>query len=1068
MAENQPIDPQGDFPELPPKEPFSALAWHLAHKAIIPFAKSKDFRQHAVRFLSNGTDVKLPTVAKTTLGKTKPYVLFPFPALEIIEICVSLVEKELESEIRGHNPKPEQEQILHGILTLADSLFPSACTSPKNDLKLHKPVPSKNNLTSLIPSTFELQPTRHAKRLKQYATRLTKFCSARVGLWNSRNANKPLPTLSCNIVVNQEIADSYQRLKILDLENWDGTDPSRMMDSLDAMKDNLGFEATSTDSVPGSTNLSPDDFTADENEDARDQHTDWSSKAKNTINRASIVHTSPNTWTWNYQEDPLETLIEYVATHTKPSLEKAHNLLTVHDTQQSAEKALILNPQYKKNAETYWIIINRIAQHFPATNSVESPETLQKLDAARFALSLETTNRNLGIDPSEFRNLFDTQIQRILNDPKQSATVTRTEILLSTVLQTQKAIHNNWGKQQAETWLEHLQSFGPGSYENSTQMESRRKQTLAKLNHYFFQPRIELSKLSQDPNTTQEDKDIFLETLEPGVNAIYQMSSGKYGLITRRELKTKLRSLIANAEKRNQPVLKEQLKSYYSFVTGISNQIKSGTWYSNAEQNKAVLRSFVHTMLEAPRITEQEFPGSTEPSPQDSLQVSIEYLRTFSSDKELPAGLQTLQKVLDLCRQQEVQHEGSTLAPLLKTLLSPNQRSHDHIPPSRTTLASIENRISTLEGAIVIAEHLQNAPDPVTSMTELLRPEFAILAQNPNHDSQKQHHTRTPHFQLDLTPKTNDPAALHQWIVDIKSQIESQTQRIEIQAQKRLLSPSETLFAQHLANLSALLLQNTGTLPIPPESIQDHETKILSLIERANFQITHRLSHNLKIWKGLHYITQNIASFRADEHFQASASGQSTLKNFITTATQKLTGADPTNILHKIPISATRERTFAANVAIPVALWLAENERGHKTKITKDQYIERLYERLHAWEITREQMQKNTTLEQTIADYEFLQADSRNAINTYAITQCLSMLEDAPALARGLKFQNQNLQQAKQITELNPDLDTPTARTHFLDLQRNHQQSFAPQPPVHLNPNTPPSTTPETPTMLVF
>jgi len=1011
--------------EKAPNDPWSALAWWMQKYCITRDGEGKTAEEEASEFLSAGPSVKLPQLI-TVNDERSPYRLYPITSYRIINACVKVLEKQLETEIAGESPSPEEETKIAGIMTLANLLFGGACTHPDGQFTIHRMDPIKKRPV--------LNP--HGRRVKQLAVRLEKYSTTRTELAARKGQKLELPTLSCREIINQEINNSLQIWKIVDGENWDGRNPGDLSDSLDSLKQNLGFEATVT-AEPLEDDF-PDTLEIQSQEIAQSAWTNlnlpFNLRFQET-QRGNILASSPLAWLWNFEEDPLTFVVDYVSSHAKPCLEEAHSLLLqAHMDPKYKEVgslALILDPKNKNNPDSYWKIIKRLSQHFSSSQTNEPESTLKKLDCARFTLCLETTNRNLGIDPEEFSKAFHEKVRAILADPALRDTVTRNQILLDTLLETKDAQKLGWGKREGEQWLEHLQSTAVGAYENSIGMENERRKLLTKLNHLFKTPREELEKASKNPTENVESIEKIHGVIASAANAFYSYLSGRTGQMTRRELRTKIYSLKTSAAKRGDRTQEEKLATMGKFVASISSQIKSGEWYTKEKENKSILFDFLIEMLRSPKTNELEFPGSTEPEAKDPLDITIDFLKAFSGETEHPTGSHNITFILELCRTRQLEDEGGQLAAAL-TKITKNRVE---------TLPAIKDRKTTLEGAIEISNGVHQADDPFAFINTRTQEETEILTfipteERPEPFSRHPGEPVPPAFDTEgnLAPIGETETAL-QWL-------EFETLRIQEANKDGKMTAANMQDAHRAINAGTLILQGL------PENSPQLEQRALSTTTELKREVNLRLEKNLSFWKGMHYISQNIQSRREPEKYQISPTGRGTLQNLIAIAKAKLQNKELTGrtigstdaILKQFQLTRTRERTIAPNISIPLALWLSEKEKGTKTKITQEDFVKMLESRHHACILCLNINENDRAMQETLNTFQERELDDKNALNTSIINNCITMLENQEELTAGLRWQNSHPKELAKLGKQHPELDTPIMKIRQVQTKKKTKE----------------------------
>jgi hypothetical protein len=977
--------------EAVPKDPMGSLCYYMDKYLVTLGCNGETPEEKVYDFMINGG--KLPSTISTQ-GEKVAYRLYPTASLNIINACVRVLEMHLEEEITlGQKKDEEKEKFLSGISNLADMLFPTACTNPEGDFFIHRV--DKNKKTIVL--------NTHGRRVKQLATRLEKYRTSRIEIAKKSGNNLTLPVLTCQEVIRQEIRAGYQRWKIIDPEFSSSQNPLDAIDSLDSMKDNMGFEATynpDTDGIEGFTELS-------EREEEEIAQATWLKMDLPFLRigeskKGNILSTSPKSWLWNYEEDPLDYVVDYVSAHAKPCLEEALTLLSQASRDRNAEQAgtlaLTLDPKNKNNPDSYWKIIKRISQHFPSSRETENDAQLKKLDCARFNLCLAWTNRKFGIDPEEFEREFFSKVMDIMEDPKRRDSVTRNEVLLETLKDISSIKDKNWGKKEMEIWLENLQSSAVGAYENSIGMEQERKKLLSKLNLLFKTPREEMEKARKgDPSPETINK--IHTVLTSAANAFYTYLSGKTGQMTRRELRTKIYALKTLAERKGDTENVEKLSSMGRFVTSISSQIKNGEWYNKEKENKDTLFRFLLTMIEMPKTSDLEFPGSKEPQAKDALEINIDFLKSFACEEGFNTGETSIKNVLEQCKENHRGNQGAQLSDALKKI-SKNRVKR---------VSDITSRKPTLEGAIRIAEAIHLAKDPITKINDLINEELEIT-------------------------KLKKEDIISSKVLPSTEQIKTAISEIEELSKKGDLSLAQLKNCMEWSEKSKhALLINTD---------KSKENELVSYIDRLSRIENQRLEKNFSFWKGLHYISQNIQSRREEEKYQTSPSGRGTLQNLIAISKAKmlnkdLKGKNPADgELKQFKITATRARSLAPNIGIPIALWLSEKEKGTKTKITQEGFINRLKECLHGCELCLEISKTDKGIEEKLSQFQEEMKDDKNAMNAYIIDLCINMLENEEELKKGIEWQNKNPKKAIELSKSFPEVDTPNAKWTLVNTEK--------------------------------
>lgn len=1007
-----------------PLEPWQALCFFLEKFRIIKSGENKSREEEALDFLKEASNVKLPYVT-TVGGELTPYRIYPIAAYRIINAAVKVLEKDLEKEIQGQPSGRFDQNTLVGIATLADTLFSGACTHPEGNFLIHK----------LDPNTSEITLKGHGRRIKQLATRLTRWRTVYSDILSERGLQSNLPTLSCREVVAQEVSSSLQRFKITQGVNFEGVNPLGSSDSIEALKENMGLEPSMSIDQDSYSDAYLSDSDLGSYEEQRES---WESeiaqanwigldipqniRSRNLI-RGNVISENPKDWIWTYDEAPLDFVVNYVCAHAKPCLEEAHSLLIEASENPSISQlgtyALTIDPKSKVNPDSYWKIIKRIAHHFPSLKP-ESDNISRKLDTARFILSLNAINKRLNIDESLYIKNYHKQVYEAIDKSKSSdQPITRNNILV-------KALEETCPQMSAiekEQWLEHLQSFAVGAYENSKGMELERKKLLGRINHLFKAPREELEKTKHNSEDNKETIKKLHNVIESASNAFYKYLSGPTGQMTRRELRTKVQSMKTWAEERGNENLVKELSEISKFISSISSQIKSGQWYLNEKENKKILLGFLYKMLQTPKPSRgPEFPGSREPEPKDPLEITIDFLRSYGDEKQLAPGKNTIAEIIKLCKDRQKADDGVEIAQALR-----------EITKNKTeTLPVIQEREKALAGAIEVSQKLHESNQPIKDVAEMFEKELQIL------DIEDSKPTDIDPFEDTSSPRIDSsgqlqskPSSAIEWVGNkINEFVEEQNDPNFYQSPEWLSKVKQTeLVTRRLLEASARFKD---------KDLQKYDSTILEQNRKLQRIVNQRLQKNLAFWKGINYIGQNIQSRREAEKYQVSPTGRGTLQNIIAIVKAKIQGREVslnTNDKHKrlmdnktlrqFKISKTRGRTLITNAGVPIALWLAKDVKGTKTKINKNEFIETLKARHKACVVCLDLNKKDTTIEEKLHQYNEREKEDRNAINTHILDQCITMLEDKENLVGGLDWINSNRAIASNILKSNPTLDTP-------------------------------------------
>jgi hypothetical protein len=988
--------------ENAPHEPWKALIFYMDKYRIIRKGEGRDPEEEGKAFLAQGERVTLPFTVDVEGSKT-PYRLYPVSSTKTINAAVKVLEKDLDKEVRKDSSNRLDEETIRGIITLCDFLFSGACSHPNGNFMLHK--------TKIVDGERQLSLRPHGRRVWQLAQRLEKYIEMSNELGKRRGKEANLPKSNAIMIVEQELQSSKSRWKIMENPEFRGEDPMSAGDSLESMRENLGFEPTRGAVAARSwgQNTEEEEIIAEET----DQRA-WiglSTGGPDVLQfreqtRGNVMSESPKDWIWDFSgdEDPLEYVTNYVCSQAKPCLEEALGLLNhaaiAGPSSNVGSMALTLDAGNKNNPDSYWKIIKRISSRFPSTRP-EEHQTAKKLDCARFHLSLDTINRRAGIDTEEFRSAFLDRIHAVLKEDRQANRfLTRNDVLLETL----GKIRPEWDAQKRDQWLEELQTFGVGAYENSKAMEANRKRLLSYLNSVFETPRKEFEKTMSDPTKLGETKERLQAVLESATEGFYAYLSGKTGQMTRRELRFKVASIKERADRLGDELLAGKMTEMGRFISGISAQIKSGDWHRNEKANKDTIFRFLLTMLETPKGEGPEFPGSVEPAGKDPLEISVDFLRAFSNEKEFPAGKTTLNNALELFAARQAEESGGKLTSALKKISKSRQES----------IPVIKNREKSLEGALAILDEVHGETEPEIKLSEKFSRELDLLD--------------VPEA-AELTSYRPDPFEDPECpILNADGGLESELPAAIDWLEKKVggLGTDINADAKELLEMKRCEALATRLLGIASEAGDKEQTsRLMEISATAKRKGDQRLRESWKFWKGVNYLRQNIQSRREPERFQFGGPARGTLQNVIAILNARLAGRKPgekeqmesKEKLRQFHLTTTRKRTLKNCGAVPMALWLSEAEKGTKKKITHEDLVEKLKERLTACRVCLEISENDSEMEGEIARFRLGMAEDKNALNAFALEQCIYMLEDKEKLAEGLGWINQHPKESKAAFE---------------------------------------------------
>jgi hypothetical protein len=1088
---------EADTDDHVPRQAWPRLVHYLNRFALTKHQYEKSDEEAAYDLLQQGEKIQIPRSIRRN-GEEVPYAIWPTQACEIIKACVDFIYWKAD---KTPVPSTADLQSIKGAMFLAEQLFHHAVCTPNGQFHLHRLNKEK-----------EIVPYAHTQKIKRLAGQLTKYRETLLALLSTLKIPSSIPTLSCRTVVEEEIKSSKKKFEIMLSQGFEG-DLQDATDSLDALKDNKGFQATKSvfENPEGDTEQTYSEETELNIPEGNPNDVDaptllssptlaWDnplllpSASPRETQRGNIT-SHPSNWIWTYEQDPLEYTLEYACHHASEAITQAIELLQTQknnpDTiDKIGTKALIINPKNKVNPDGFWRYLRSLTSGLAPEES-EHASTLEKLDCARFSLALEKLNSEWGrlsqsntiqqqlfnfitppenperirleefsalltkhpwaktwadckthpetqrllsiafqqgeayqnllhqklvelklvphapefpVDHPSFMATFYSKTSELLQQPLHTHKL-RNEILLETFLQTPKADGSMWSQKEAEIWLEHLQTQAVGTYENSPATEDRRKKLLGLLNSVY-------SAAEADPNNETRIMKKLAESL-------YSKLSGATSQIARRELRNQLNELKKSAESRGDQSKTTSLQKMISFVSSISSQIKSQAWYENKHENTSRLEELLTCVLHEPKTHTLFFPGSKKPEPKEPLPITLDFLKNYSEEKDMPIGNHTINTEIEQARLNPQLQEGQKIQKALEQVSKTLDLSQGAERP-------LLQKKKVLESALSITKTLHNSKHPLETMDELCSNALEIVKYASQPD-----HTFPPSESQQIEP----------WEIDTIVENLEHTQNQLCEA-NRTHKQNPRLFSE--ANYQLQL--SLHLLPHAQFQNEKQQKKFLQKIQQLEKEITITWENNYLFWKGLSTIAWNIKTRRESTEFQAELG---TLKNIlsITKAKSENTTAglctkQETPTQSRIfQITHSRARKIPWEITIPIALWLSKETKGGKTKISKKDFENLLESRIQSCQLLIDLAREDKNLGRTFHQFQGSKNEQQRLVNERVLHHCLLFVQEPEELKKGIRWTQKNRELARSLRVESPHLDTP-------------QKLTAQRPPPNTSPNT--------------
>jgi len=1051
---------------------------HILNKFALTKHQARSSDEEAtLNLLKHGESIKIPRTLRKE-GEDIPYALRPTQAALIIHACINFIYWKASKQ---RIPQGEDLTVIKGAMFLAEQLFHHALSTPDGRFHLHY-FSYKNN-------TQEILPFRHTQNIKSLANSLLKYQKTLVALANHENKPISFPPLYCTTLVKEELAASKAKFELLLAQGFKG-DINDSSDSLDALQENKGFLPTASyfdgktkeedisdredgfldtdeENNPNSAFSGMDFSDSPEN----NQPIQWGSPNLEGYDRPKLavrgnISSTPKNWVWDYEQDPLEYILEYTAQKCQEPVEHAiSNLVSTPPygqiNAQDPSKVLIINPKNKNNPDNYWKCLKSLTSGV-STQESENQETLEKLDCARFSLSLtdlntqwveihkniliqellyencaptarppsllpvstfaenlnllpwdtsweknksnpviqEAINTSLHGGPAFQKKLIQFMVEKNLLPPLPASPINHTafmvaflakvnglaldnsfalklrnDILIETFQEIPKADGTLWSQQESEIWLEHLQTKGVGTYENSSGMEKKREEILSLLNKVY-------STIDATPEKAAPVLYKLAENLHPKLAGVCSQA-------IRRELRSQLNTLKSYAELRGDKQKSYDLQALVAFMSSISSKVKSQEWYTNKLNNIKTLSEILITIFHEPKRSRLFFPGSKKPEDRDPLEITLDFLKSFPEGECASFGKLPIQQELLAFREDISKQPANNLQESL-TQISKNLKLRGGSHQNERDLTNIK---STLESSLHIAKTIHNSSTPMETMDHLVNNALEIV---------KYAHNAPPPIQMPL-----DSEELSIW--ETQTIVDNTVNTCE------MLANSNRNKAQDIKALDAATQQlslSIAVLSLAKFETAPQEQKFLESIQNLEKEVASAWKNNYLFWKGLQGIAKSIKARKDSEDFQVSSSGEATLNNMIAIAKAKsenrtagVFASQETPMQSKMfQITTIRSRFVHWGVSIPIALWLAKDTKGKVTKINKKDFELALENRI----ANCQKLLTTSDLETTLQTFKDSQQEQIRLLNLRVLTNCLLFLQNTNEVPRRMDWKQKN------------------------------------------------------------
>jgi hypothetical protein len=228
--------------------------------------------------------------------------------------------------------------------------------------------------------------------------------------------------------------------------------------------------------------------------------------------------------------------------------------------------------------------------------------------------------------------------------------------------------------------------------------------------------------------------------------------------------------------------------------------------------------------------------------------------------------------------------------------------------------------------------------------------------------------------------------------------------------------------------------ENVDTVSALIRKVED-EIKVL----QTNFEPQmdkKALDENLKFWKGLVFITENIKSRREDGAYQVSSPGRKLLNKCLKASKEKLNPMkkqrqDFTNMLRE-----TQKVVLSSNVGTPIGLWINKEEKG-KRKKTKHNEVVEMWKKEAEGQKKVLQLSANVNQTQKIANG--IKENRTIAVKVLNITVAEEMqrvLSESETIAKAMRWQLENEGTVLKLIEKGEDPGDPIKRKNLVESKK--------------------------------